>query len=96
MISSHSVMTLGPKIVRILEASRGLADQVLNQTRYDRGHCRDEDCPAEPRGYARLSATARPNKMNVAAAKMKLNRLANAKFMFSLTWTRQRAVAFSP
>jgi len=34
--------------------------------------------------------------MNVAAAKMKLNRLANAKFMFSLTWTRQRAVAFSP
>jgi hypothetical protein len=87
MTSNHKVMTVGPMIVRILEASvDSPADAWINPAPMEPRPAPNTTQPSH-RGKTRLRATARPNRMKVTPAKTKLNRLASAKLIVSLAWT---------
>src|SRR5918996_356720 len=93
MTSNHSVMIVGPMMVSTREASVGSpTDAWIVPATRDRAPAPAATNPSHL-GYRPESATARPNRMNVAAAKMKLNRLANAKLMVSFAWTRPSAIS---
>ncbi len=87
-------MTVGPKIVGMRDAPVGSPTYAWIRPAPIEATPATKTIQPSHRGYTPLSATARPNRMNVAAAKTKLKRLASAKLMVSLTWTRPSAVAF--
>jgi hypothetical protein len=74
--NSHSVITVGPKIVRTRDAVVGSPKSAWTKPAPIEATPATTATQPSHRGYTRLTATAKTNRMNVAAAKTKVNRLA--------------------